>query len=165
MKENELYPPVKNPIRQSKYRNMVDFELKDEWSGWAGITIPDDITVSIQMSDTTHKMQISLMKLLHFYGCAMNEEECNLTVGTGGSLKLVKENDHVWLKKYPLKIRTTFEELQSGLEPLLRQVFIKKNERDGGSKREESIRYAQERVQEKDTEYDVKALYCRLMSE
>lgn len=144
---------------------MIDFELKEEWSGWTGIAIPDDLDVQIQTSDTTHKMQISLIKLLHFYGCTMNEEECSLTVGTGSSLKLVKENDRVWLKKYPLNIRTTFEELQASLEPLIRQIFIKKNKRDGESEREEGIRYAQERMQEEGVEYDVKALYCRLMSE
>ena len=165
MKENGPYLPAENQTRQSKYRNMIDFELKDEWSGWAGIAIPDDMAVQIQTSDTAHKMHISLMKLLHFYGCVINEEECNLTVGTGSSIKLVREDNHVWLKKYPLNIRTTFEELQARLEPLLRQIFIKKDKQDGGSEREDSLIYARGRLQENGIEYDVKGLYHRLTSE
>jgi bifunctional DNA-binding transcriptional regulator/antitoxin component of YhaV-PrlF toxin-antitoxin module len=141
---------------------MIDFELKDEWDGWSGIAIPDDMNVQLQTADTTHEMQISLMKLLELYGYTVHQKPCVLTVGTGSSIEIVDENDHIWLKKYPLKIRTTFEDLQESLEPLLRQVFIKKDEQEGANEREDSISYAQKKVQESDVEYDVNELYQRL---
>lgn len=141
---------------------MIDFELKDEWDGWTGITIPDDMKIQLQTADTTHEMQISLMKLLELYGHTVHHKPCKLTVGTGSSIEIIDENDHIWLKKYPMKIRTTFEDLQESLEPLLRQIFIKKDEREGPNEREDSIGYAQKKVQESNVEYDVKGLYRRL---
>lgn len=141
---------------------MIDFELRDEWDGWSGIAIPDDMSVQLRTTDTTHEMQISLLKLLELYGYSVHQKPCKLTVGTGSSIELVDENEYVWVKKYPLKVRTTFKELQEDLEPLLRDVFVKKDEREGATEREESISYAQKKVQERDIEYDVKELYRSL---
>lgn len=141
---------------------MIDFELKDEWDGWSGIAIPDDMDVQLQTADTSHEMQISLIRLLELYGLAVHRKSGEMTVGTGSSVEIIDENNHIRLKKYPLNIRTTFEDLEESLELLLRQVFIRKDEREGPNEREESIRYAEKKLQENDIDYDVKALYRRL---
>lgn len=53
---------------------MIEFKLKDEWDGWSGIAIPDDMSVQLQTADTTHEMQISLMKLLELYGYSVHQK-------------------------------------------------------------------------------------------
>lgn len=141
---------------------MIEFELKDEWDGWSGIAIPDDMKIQLQTANTTHEMQISLMSLLELYGHTVHQKPGKLTVGTGSSIEIVCEGDHIRLKKYPLNIRTTFEDLQKSLESLLRQAFIRKDEREGPSEREDGISYAQKKVRENDIAYDVNELYCQL---
>ncbi|MFC7079372.1 hypothetical protein [Halorussus caseinilyticus] len=83
---------------------MIDFELEDEWDGWSGIAIPDDMSVQLRTVNTTHEMHISLLKLLELYGYSVHQKPCQLTVGTGSSIEIVDENEYVWVKKYPLKI-------------------------------------------------------------
>jgi hypothetical protein len=144
---------------------MIELELIDEWDGWSGIAVPDDMTVEIQTDDTTAEMQISLLKLLELYGCILHQKPRKLTIGTGSSVEITDEDEYVRLTKYPIEVRTTFDALQQSLDRLLRQVFARKDEREGLEERGKAFRYAEKKLRENDLEYDVETLYQRLSNE
>lgn len=144
---------------------MIEFELESEWGGWDHISIPDDMEVVLRTSNTEHHMQISLASLLELYGHVVHRQSCDMVVGTGDFIEITLENDHVQFRKPPLTIRTTFEELETSLESLIKEAFKEKSDREDTGSRAEAIRSAQMKTKEKGIGYDIEELYTKLMED
>jgi hypothetical protein len=46
---------------------MIEFKLEEAWESWAGTTIPDNLEIALQTSNTCHQMEASLRELLELY--------------------------------------------------------------------------------------------------
>lgn len=82
-----------------------------------------------------------------------------MVVGTGDFIEIVSTDNHVRFRKPPLNIRTTFEELESSLEPLIHKTFEEKDSSSSPEERTEAIKSVQKKIEKKGVGYDVKGLY------
>lgn len=140
---------------------MIEFTLESAWGGWDETSIPDNLEITLRTNDTTHQMEASLRELLELYGMALHEREGTITVGTGKYIELERCNDVIRFRKPPLDIRTTFEELQDALEPLLAATFEAQDKNGKQDMRAEQLTHEQQRLRRHEIEYDVQALYNR----
>lgn len=138
---------------------MIEFELISEWGGWEHIAIPDDMEVVLKTTDTEHRMEISLASVLELYGYVTNRQSCDLVIGIGSFIEITPENSHVRFRKPPLDIRTTFDELEESLEPLIRETFEAKSSGPNDRSHVEPIQNIQKKLEQKNIGYDVEKLY------
>ncbi|MFC4549693.1 MULTISPECIES: hypothetical protein [Halorussus] len=143
---------------------MIKFDLENEWDGWSGIGIPDDLTVKIRTASESHVLETSLMGLFELYGYVLHEEPGELLVGTGSTIRIIGDDSGVIFEANRLSVQTTFGELRENLKQLLREVFAAKDVREGPDEREDAIRYAEKQVHDKGIGYDVGVLYEQLTS-
>jgi ribosomal 50S subunit-associated protein YjgA (DUF615 family) len=95
----------------------------------------------------------------------LNEREGSMTIGTGKFIELESKGKYVRFNKPPINFRTSFEELQDALEPLLAEAFQAHNQKGDQDRRAEELEYLQKWLRRKDVEYDVRELYESLSEE
>lgn len=143
---------------------MIEFELEEASAGWKFSGIPDNLVVIVRTSDTKHRMQTSLRDLLLLYDTVLKNKEESIVTGTGHTIKLVEDGDFVMFNKYPLSIRTTYDQLQSALEPLLGEVFEVQDAKSTTDERKRSMQELNNTLQSKNSEIDIIELYKKLIS-
>jgi hypothetical protein len=144
---------------------MIEFELKDIYEGWKHSTIPDNLVVELRIPSTTHEFQASLRELLELYGMVLNEREGTMGIGTGKFIELESKGKYMRFNKPPINFRTSFEELQDALEPLLAEVFRAHDRKGDQDLRAQKLEALQKWLHRRNVEYDVKELYERLGDE
>lgn len=140
---------------------MIQFELENEWGGWDHAAIPDDMEITVRTADSDKRAEISLVALLELYGHVLHRKQCDIVIGTGDFIEIVRKNDRILFRTPPLDIQTTFEELEANLEPLIREVFKAKDDRTGVESRDEQLEYVQKKLEKKGIRYDLTVLYQR----
>lgn len=141
---------------------MIEFQLDRAFGGWQDTSTPDNLEITVTANGTTHQMEASLRELLQLYGATLHSEEVQVVVGTGSTVQLVEKNGWLRFKKYPLDVRTTYDELQEALENLIKQVFQVKNQKGSAEEREDQLAYLEAWLEKQDVGFDVNELYRKL---
>lgn len=140
----------------------IDLELEDVYLGWEGSSLSDDLKIVLRTDNTTHEMTASLRELLRLYYYVSNKESCDLPIGTGKSIHVKQHGSFIKLRKPPLDLQTTFDELESALETLLAEIFTQKDRMSEAETRKAELNYLLKYLDDKGERLDIYEIYDSL---
>lgn len=140
----------------------IDLTLRDVYAGWEDVATPDDLEIVLETYNTTHIMHASLREILRLYYYTSKERACNLGIGTGQTIEIEPHEGHIRLKKSPLDVVTTFENVRSEIESILSDVFDEKDKVSSESSRDEQLSYLHRHLVDQNENIDLQRLYEKL---